>query len=50
MAQRPFVCSECDSRVSAASFRASCPECGGKLTNEPLGSVRADESDYAKLS
>ncbi|MEZ3115012.1 rubrerythrin-like domain-containing protein [Halobaculum sp. MBLA0147] len=42
MSERPFVCRECGRRVSAASFRAACPDCGGSLDQESLETVRAD--------
>mgnify|MGYP002760676675 CR=1 FL=1 len=44
MSQSPFVCSECGSRVSAASFRAACPDCGGSLTQPSLDEVRTDDA------
>ncbi|WP_152421582.1 rubrerythrin-like domain-containing protein [Halogeometricum pallidum] len=27
----PFVCRDCGNRVSAGSFRSTCPDCGGEL-------------------
>jgi len=41
MSQPPFVCVECGSRVSAGSFRAACPDCGGTLSEESLEPVHA---------
>jgi hypothetical protein len=42
MAERPFLCNECGSSVSAASFRAACPDCGGPLTQQSLDAARTD--------
>jgi|GEM_PF-681108 len=39
MSQPPFVCLKCGSRVSAGSFRAACPDCGGALSEESLEPV-----------
>ncbi|MEZ3144395.1 hypothetical protein [Halobaculum sp. MBLA0143] len=41
MSQRPFVCVDCGCSVSAASFRAACPDCGGTLSEQSLEEVRA---------
>jgi hypothetical protein len=39
MSQPPFVCVECGCRVSAGSFRATCPDCGGTLSEGSLDPV-----------
>ncbi|WP_244531533.1 hydrogenase maturation nickel metallochaperone HypA [Halogranum amylolyticum] len=29
--RRPFMCRECNQRVSSMAYRSCCPECGGGL-------------------
>jgi hypothetical protein len=29
-----FVCTECEQSVSVLSYRASCPDCGGRLDRQ----------------
>jgi len=33
--RRTFVCDSCGTRVTAGSYRATCPDCGGTLSQKP---------------
>jgi DNA-directed RNA polymerase subunit RPC12/RpoP len=38
MSERPsYVCRECEAPVTSGSYRAFCPECGGKLRPKAYG-------------
>ncbi|MFC6725457.1 rubrerythrin-like domain-containing protein [Halobium palmae] len=38
MSQRlPYVCRDCEQRVSSAAYRSSCPACGGTLRSSSVG-------------
>lgn len=38
MSERPsYVCQDCEAPVTSGSYRAFCPECGGKLRPKAYG-------------